>query len=93
VSIQVDDDDDDVDLTFRATKGPWRIVFFDDNEVVQAARKLYEQFVKTRATLTDGMGNQVGRIIPHVEKADTFAQARQRALEIRRKLQAQRPEL
>ena len=40
VSIHVDDDEDDVDLTFRATKGPWRIVFFDDSEVVQAARKL-----------------------------------------------------
>lgn len=88
LSIHVDDDDDDGGLTFRATKLPWRIVVFDDEEVAKAARKLYEQFVETRATLTDGMGNQVGRIIPHVERADTFAQARQRALEIRRKLQA-----
>ncbi|UCG34373.1 MAG: hypothetical protein JSU68_06980 [Phycisphaerales bacterium] len=90
VTIHLDDDDDDVDLTFRATKRPWRIVIFDDEEAAQAARKLYDQYVETRATLTDGMGNQVGRIIPHVEKADTFAQARQRALEIRRKLEGPR---
>jgi hypothetical protein len=87
VRVHVDRDADDLDLTFRATKGPWRIVIFDDEDVAQAARKLYEQYVAMRATLTDGMGHQVGRIIPHMEKAATYAQARQRALDIRRKLQ------
>jgi hypothetical protein len=87
VRIHVDREAEDLDLTFRATKGRWRIVIFDDEEVVQAARKLYEQYVAMRATLTDGMGHQVGRIVPHVEQAASYAQARQRALDIRRKLE------
>jgi hypothetical protein len=86
LQVRIDRDEEDGDTTFVATKGAWRLVIFDDEEVAQAARRLYQQRVKSCATLTDGMGHQVGQINPHLERTDTYAQARRRADQLRRQL-------
>jgi len=86
IQVRIDRDEEDGDTTFVATKGSWLLVIFDDEEVAQAARKLYQQRVKSCATLTDGMGHQIGQINPHLERADSYAQARRRAGQLRRRL-------
>jgi hypothetical protein len=88
VVMDVDDDDDDYDLTFRATKRPWRVVIFDDEKVTLAAKRLYREYIAAHATLTDGLGHQVGKIEPHVEKAATFVEARRKARDLRSLLDA-----
>ena len=80
-------DEEDGDLTFTATKGAWRLVVFDDEDVALAAKKLYQRYVQGYATLTDGMGHRVGEITPYLERVGNFTEARQRADELRRQTQ------
>jgi hypothetical protein len=86
VHLEPERDEEDGDMTFTATKEPWELVIFDDEEVAAAAEKLYEGYVRGRASLTDGMGHRVGPIEPYLERFDTYFAARKRAAELRRKL-------